>query len=70
MTGEEWVERFAQEMGSDRPSPEDTVEVLRLAAVAAHGSERTAAPLACWIAGRTGTSLAESIEVAERIGGP
>ena len=32
-------------------------EILRLAAVAAHASERIAAPIACWVAGTTGRPL-------------
>ena len=35
-----------------------------LAAEAAHSSERTAAPIACWIAGRSGKQLTELVEVA------
>ena len=67
MTAEEWVERFAEEIGSDGPSPEETEEVLKLAAAAAHASERTAAPVACWIAGRTGRPIGELTAVAERL---
>lgn len=67
MTAEEWVARFAEEIGSEGASPQDTEEVLRLAAAAAHASERTAAPVACWIAGRTGRPIAELAELAERL---
>jgi hypothetical protein len=37
--------------------------------VAAHSSERIAAPVACWIGGQTGASLAELQAAANRIGG-
>ncbi|MGV1047719.1 MAG: DUF6457 domain-containing protein [Solirubrobacterales bacterium] len=67
MTAEEWVERFAREIGLDGPSPEDIKEVLRLAAAAAHASERTAAPVASWLAGRTGRPIAELADIAERL---
>ena len=43
--------------------------ILRLAAVAAHASERAAAPAACWAAGHSGRSLDELIAVAEGISG-
>ena len=43
--------------------------ILELAAVAAHASERTAAPVACWIGGMAGASLAELRAAAERVGG-
>ena len=57
MTAEEWVEKFAKEIGAERPSREEFDEILKLAAEAAHSSERTAAPVACWIAGRAGAPL-------------
>lgn len=52
----------------ERPSTEEVRELLELAGTAAHASERTAAPLACWIAGRAGLSLEELRAIAERIG--
>ncbi len=67
MTAEEWVEQFAKEIEAGAPSKEEFDEILRLAAEAAHASERTAAPVACWLAGRTGRPLAELIEAAERV---
>jgi hypothetical protein len=67
VTAEQWVDQFAKELDTGAPGKEEFDEVLKLAAAAAHASERTAAPLACWIAGRTGTSLAAAIEIAERI---
>jgi len=69
MTAEQWVEQFAKEAGADSPSRDEFDEVLKLAAEAAHSSERTSAPLACWIAGKTGKPLAELVSIAERIGG-
>ncbi len=67
MTRDEWIEAFAREAGVERPSSEEIRELLALAGVAAHSSERTAAPLACWIAGRSGMSLAELAAAAERV---
>ena len=40
-------------------------EILRLAGVAAHASERIAAPIACYLAGTSGRALAEARETAE-----
>lgn len=51
------------------PSVEEIRELLDLAGTAAHASERTAAPLACWIAGQSELSLAELRAAAERIAG-
>ena len=65
MTVEQWVRTFAEEVGAEAPSQDQIDEILRLAAVAAHSSERIAAPIACWIAGTTGRPLTELREVAE-----
>jgi hypothetical protein len=69
MTRDEWIASFAQEAGVERPPVLEVRELLELAGVAAHASERTAAPLACWIAGRSDLSLPELRAAAERIGG-
>jgi hypothetical protein len=68
MTAEEWIESFAAELGSRPPTEDEIGKLLKLAAVAAHSSERIAAPLACWIAGREGLGLDEAIARAEQIG--
>ena len=68
MTRDEWIAAFASEAGVERPSPEEIRQLLDLAGTAAHASERTAAPLACWIAGRSGLSLQELAAAAEQIG--
>jgi hypothetical protein len=68
MTRDEWIEEFALEIGVDPPSPGEIDVLLELAAEAAHASERTAAPLACWLAGRSGMSLGRLKEVAEGVG--
>jgi hypothetical protein len=67
MTAEEWVSKFAAELGVDPPSPAQLDQILKLAAIAAHGSERTAAPVACWIGGQTGRSAESLREVAKGI---
>lgn len=70
MTAKEWIERFASSTNGAPPSEAETDELLRLASVAAHASERMAAPIACWIAGREGLDPAEAIALAEAIGDP
>jgi hypothetical protein len=69
VTAEQWVEQFAHEVGAENPNKNEFDEILKLAAEAAHSSERTAAPVACWIAGRTGKPLSELIAISEGIGG-
>jgi hypothetical protein len=68
MTRDEWIAAFAREAGIREPSAEEIDKLLSLAASAAHASERTAAPIACWIAGRAERPLEELMESAERIG--
>ncbi|HLB22268.1 MAG TPA: DUF6457 domain-containing protein [Solirubrobacteraceae bacterium] len=68
MTRDEWIAEFACQAGVERPSAQEVGELLDLAGVAAHASERTAAPLACWIAGRAQLPLADLLLVAERVG--
>lgn len=70
MTRDEWIEVFSREAGVERPTVEEIRELLELAGTAAHASERTAAPIACWIAGRSGLSLQELSAAAERIAPP
>lgn len=69
MNAREWIDAFAAEIGVDPPSNDEVKEILDLAAVAAHSSERIAAPVACWVGGKVGASLADLQAVAERIGG-
>jgi len=67
VTRDEWIAAFAREAGVAAPSVEEIRELLELAGTAAHASERTAAPLACWIAGRSELSLAQLRGAAGRI---
>lgn len=68
MNRDEWVAAFARRIGVDPPSEEEVDELLELAAIAAHTSQRTAAPLACWLGGRSGQSLRQLKSVAESLG--
>jgi hypothetical protein len=65
MTAADWIQDFCEEIGMPAPSEEDVEAILRLAAIAAHASERIAAPIACWVAGSSGKPLAELERVAE-----
>ncbi len=65
---DEWLEAFASEIGAEAPDEETTAALLDLAATAAHASERIAAPIACYMAGRDGRSLDELRAAAERVG--
>ena len=67
MTADQWIAAFASEIGIDPPTEEQVGELLELAAEAAHASERIAAPLACFLAGRCGQPLEELRAAAERV---
>jgi hypothetical protein len=66
-SGTEWIAAFAARLGVDAPDEGTITTLLELAGVAAHASERTAAPIACWLAGRTGTSPTDALAVAQSL---
>ena len=43
--------------------------MLALAGVAAHGSERIAAPVSTWLAARAGMDLEEALRIAREVSG-
>ena len=67
MTAEEWIRTFAEQIGCDPPDEQKMEEILRLASVAAHASERKAAPIACYLAGTTTQPISQLIEAAEAL---
>ncbi len=67
LSGSEWVARYAARLGLEQPSVEEVTILLDLAGLAAHSSERTAAPISCWLAARAGITTAEALAVAEAL---
>lgn len=67
MRRDEWLADFCKRLGLEPPGKEEMAALLDLAATAAHSSERTAAPLACWVAGRAGRSASVLNEIAKEI---
>ena len=67
MTASEFLAAFAAEIGVPVPTGTDFDTLLALASVAAHGSERLAAPLACWMGGASGLPAAELLAAARRV---
>jgi hypothetical protein len=66
-TGREWITAFAAEVGTD-PLDDATIDtLLELAGVAAHASERIAAPVACYLVGRAGLDPTEALEKARKV---
>ena len=64
-TTAEWVGAYAAAAGISPPSPDDVDVLLQLAGVAAHASDRTAAPITCWIAAIAGLTPAGALALAE-----
>jgi hypothetical protein len=64
MTGREWIDAFAARLGVPAPDDETVEQLLALASVAAHASERLAAPLACYLVGRAGIDVSEAQRLA------
>jgi len=67
MTKEIWFNTFCNQLGIDVPSEDEIEVLLLLAGSAAHASERTAAPIACWLVGRSGILPSDALELALRI---
>jgi hypothetical protein len=62
-----WTAKFANALGVDAPSESEVGALLSLASVAANASERTAAPVACWLAARAGQSPDEALALARSL---
>lgn len=62
-----WIDRYAAALGVDALSQAEADAVLDLAGIAAHASERMAAPLSCWLAATAGRTPAEALAVARDV---
>lgn len=60
----EWVDRFAVLVGVTPPTDAEIEVILELAGSAAHASERTAAPIACWLAAQAQLTPDDAVERA------
>ena len=69
MNAKQWIAAYAERLGASAPTAEEWGAILDLAAEAAHGSERVAAPTACWVAARSGRTLEEALSVARAMSG-
>ena len=73
MTRDEWITAFAAELGVEPPDAETVETLLDLAGTAAHASERTAAPIACYLVGiaaALGVTPDRAARVAEAVAPP
>jgi hypothetical protein len=67
MTRDLWIERFAAALGVEAPDADTIETLLAMAGVAAHASERTAAPVACWLLGRAGAPPDHGLATAQAV---
>jgi hypothetical protein len=65
----EWLNAYALRLGVDLPTEQEMATLLDLAGVAAHASERVAAPIACWLTARAGLEPEEAIRRAREVSG-
>jgi hypothetical protein len=70
MTRDQWITAFAAELGVEPPDADTVETLLDLAGTAAHASERTAAPIACYLVGLAGASPPDAGRLAEQIAPP
>ena len=65
----DWLAGFAAEVGTAPPTREEQDMLLELAGIAAHASERTAAPITCWMAARAGVEPGDALAIGKRLAG-
>ena len=70
MTGREFAAQVAQELGLPPLADDEVDAILAMAGVAAHSSERLAAPLCTYLAGRSGKPLDDVRTAIFRVSGP
>ena len=62
-----WLTEFAAVAKGRALSEQERELILALAGVAAHASERTAAPLTCWVASAAGLSPSAALDIARSL---
>ncbi len=67
MNAKEWITALAERAGTEAPTPQEFSTLLDPAGVAAHSSERVAAPVACWVAAKAGLSPDDALALAREI---
>ena len=67
MNAQDWLSAYAAELGTAAPTEAQLEALLALAGLAAHASERRAAPVACWIAAKAGVAPEAALARARTI---
>ncbi len=66
-TEKQWIDSLAAALNVAAPTDEEREALLSLAGTAAHSSERTAAPISCWLVARAGLSAEQGKALAEKL---
>jgi hypothetical protein len=67
MHATEWLADYAEKLGTDPPTTGEFKILLELAGVAAHSSERVAAPVACWLIAKAGVEPETALRLANEV---
>ena len=67
MDARDWIHAYAEKLGLAAPDEATVEALLDLAGVAAHASERTAAPITCWLIGQAGIGVTEARRLADEL---
>jgi hypothetical protein len=65
LPAEGWIREYAAKLGLEAPSDAVIEQLLALAGVAAHASERQAAPISTWLAAQAGLSPEQALAAAK-----
>lgn len=66
---QEWLASYAAEIGIAAPTEAEVDQLLELARIAARASDRTAAPITCWLAARAGMTPSDALTAGRRLAG-
>lgn len=67
MDAAEWLATYAAELGVAPPDEETVERLLELAGIAAHSSERIAAPITTWLVGVAGLDVERALELGRHL---
>lgn len=67
LTRSQWLAAFSERLGLPAPDEATVETLLDLAGSAAHASERTAAPIACFLVGLSEMSPDQALAIARQI---
>jgi hypothetical protein len=62
-----WLDRYAAMLGIPPATDKDVEALLSLAGIAAHSSERTAAPVSCYLVAVAGLPVDQALAAARRL---